>query len=183
MAVRLSARRVDGVIRVKALALPCSEIHRDAQVTPVTLALDTGSALTSFGNGALRGLSGLRSTGLARFSDGRTGPEARATVHLLFPDAADLITVSASILLSGIPDRREQGLLGLDLIRQMDLKGDAVNFILAGSDAEAAEAAMTGPDGRLRQALARLEARLFAPCRCEEALRKQLQAGAFARYR
>ena len=158
---------------LQATVLPCLRDHPRAAAASLRLIVDSGSARTHVRGASVRGVEARWTTGVY----GLTGAEARAAklprVHFLFRSQSgpDQILTTATLLVDAA-DAKEDGLLGLDLVRSMELHGPRAIVTLAGSDEEAESyarpAAMPTITREIRQLTALMEIR---NCGCEAALK------------
>mgnify|MGYP001587692877 CR=1 FL=1 len=152
---------------IGGVVLPCLESYAAAQASVIRLTIDTGATSTIIPISALRGVPARRD-GVVRVADGRQVAVVRARVHLLLGGGS----ITADVL--AIEDRdHDEGLIGIDLLRRIDLNGGSATITLAHTDLGAEEPLPPTVLGRAVDGLvAALERRAMPACLCEPVLRR-----------
>jgi hypothetical protein len=113
---------------VRAWALPCRARYPEAALADVRLLIDTGSKHTQLRLPAIRGVPFRRSESVYGIG-GHVVPAMPMRAHLVF----DGQLVTMRVLLIDASSRSEDGLIGLDLLRGLDLSGGYATVKLAPS--------------------------------------------------
>ena len=154
-----------------ATLLPCRRDYPGAEAVKVRLTIDTGSAQTHVRRQAVRNVKAVSTRSIYGIG-GHSIPAAEMRAHLIFPGEQFL---TATVLLIDARDNDEDGLLGLDLIRGMQMSNGVAEVTLATSDDKAGK-------GRLYEFAEKLEEKMaLEDCGClaaVESASRVVRAGA-----
>lgn len=167
MPVTFKVERRGNRYAIGAVALPCLQSYAAAEATLIRLTVDTGATSTIIPISALRGVPARRD-GVVRVADGREVSVVRARVHLLLGGGY----ITADVL--AIEDRdHDEGLIGIDLLRRIDLNGGSAIVTLAHTDGAASPPLPPTALGRAVDGfIAVMERAMMPGCSCEAPLRK-----------
>ena len=143
-----------------------------ADMKAVSLLVDLGATHTIIQPASLSGVE-LKESTYFLVADGRQVPAAELRMHLAFPDGSgclQLVTVERALVPLSDSDKHGGGLLGVDLLRRIDLQDGEARITLASSDGMARE---WGSDswGQVGKEIAKLTETIADSCGCEAALK------------
>ncbi len=131
-----------------ATLLPCRRDHPRAEAVKLRLMIDTGSARTDVRRQVVKNVKATNTQRIYGVG-GHSIPAAEIRAHFIFPGEQFLTT---KVLLIDARNSDEDGLLGLDLIRGMQMRNGVAEVTLATSDERAGK-------GRLHDTIERIEER------------------------
>lgn len=150
MSASVTFRRRGGQYLTRALVLPCLRDHPQAVPSRATLQWDSAANPTYIRHRVTKGIK-FQPSGTSRLANGDYTATMTARIHILFLGEGAgqrmLVTTSARIVDSLCAD--EDGLVGMDLARTVDLRNGVAKIVLAQAD----KLAQTGGLAQLAGAL------------------------------
>lgn len=160
--IRCAARRERNRYMLEGVIVPCMRDYPDASAARASFLVDTGAAVTMIPP-ATAPVAALAFDQRVRLANDAVVPAARVRVHLVI--ARQHVTVDAWVV-----DGAGEALIGVDLLRRLDLSGERAEVVLARTDEVAVSAGVSQLGAAIDRLNVAIEKMTVQSCDCQLAI-------------